>query len=269
MARKAQRPKCGHWDVAEFNQFIGLTRESTLHAAEFGPTLPQDSFSPRWLFATTLSDIARSSGRWEDRRLERLKRLHLEVETHPVHKDLEQDENFREARRVFRRKVDQRIARYCDPYAEFRFLNTVVGIVVSHARHPNFIPKFPSRETARMARSYALKLLATMEDGIRLPDWREDGILRAGLIGLAARIETDLLAQGERKPRSDDSASQRWYLVGLARQLLEDFEQASPKIISAVAAMMGFMPDSSTIGRYVREAKRKNSIESAKRDTVS
>jgi hypothetical protein len=241
---------------SEFNSFYSLTSDATLREVAQGI---------RGVRITSQMLAAQMLGAGQipvQPRADQLEALWREVKAHPIYQRLRRDGNFKEALNLFHAKQRRRKpGLYGDDFAGLRFLNLVAAIRL----HEGYgigrsFRDFPTREDAKKAQAYIDKLLAMRDKGIRLLDWKADSECHALLIALRRRIESVFLAS-ERKPRSDASSAERNYMIHVASLLDTGFGEASPAILAALGAMIGFTPDISRVRGYIKEMKHRRARE--------
>lgn len=240
---KSQHVKNSGWRKTQVVEFAALTSEWRIREAL---TPPPTSFG---LLAPYYPPDDRESGAGIERYLAELYR-------HPIYKKLAADTNFAEARRLLSRKArSKKPGKYAEPLAEVRLFGIAALVVGTHANAPIFRPSLPTIGARRRALNRTTALLESLEGGIRLDDLLANASLTTSLKHLVRHLtfETGHTATAQkRKPREDDSYFQRYYLDGLIRLLRSAFGEASPSIVAAVAAMMGFSLDNSTIKRRTK-----------------
>ena len=259
----ARIQKSGKSDWPEQSQVLDfgvLTSETSIRAALAPPPPPGGLLAPY-------------CPPGEQAPTDNLEKFLAKVRGHEIYKKLDADENFAKARLQLLKKAKRKIpGKYAEPLAEIRLFGIVAVVVGTHANHPIIRPRLPTKATKKAALSLATELLESMDRGIRLDDFLADANLRSSLQHLLRHLTFELsqpVGVRKRKQREDGLYVQRYYMDGLIKLLRSAFDEASPTIIAAVAAMMDFYPDSSTIDRRVTAVAQQEARAEARRLAVA
>ena len=260
------------WSFDEMESFDTLTNAIRLGEVETGIRYPFDmgqlhSQSPALgggLLGggVKLSALSKSP---EQLRQERLDALWKEVRAHPTYTRLRHASHFAEVSDAFAKRARKKPAgSFAGPYAELQLLNIVARITTEHTNYPDVSPKFAPLPVRDDALEAAKILVHALDAGVRLNRGPDDAVLR-GLLGeLVDKLAMDV-AEARRKHRSDDASARRWYIDGLIGTLIATFGEAPAPIVAAVATMLGFNMDPTTILRRTREVvARKGKVKASR-----
>jgi hypothetical protein len=124
-----------------------------------------------------------------------------------------------------------------EPVAGFRFLY-VVGRTLELARLADMgaleEPSVASARTRKSALVHVAKLLACMDEGVRLQG-SENGLLRRALEQLQTELELT-----ERKPRKDGTYAARRWTTDLLDGFLKEFGTPLPAVACHLAPLLGY-----------------------------
>lgn len=221
------------WDVLE--SFRELTREDRLRAAEYGGLL-RDHANP------------------ETRRRERIDELVAQYRAHDAYKRLKRLPAFDSVMRE-RMRLAASNPLFADPLGELRLAYHIATIVGAHRK--DFEPKQATRTHQEKVLRATRTLTKLLMPGAQPRDIFKMTALRASLrefeMELEAEVET-AKHSGTRPARKDRDAAQRFWIVNFCKELIRSFGEAPATIVKDVAGMIGYWPDSATVGRYIKRA---------------
>ena len=186
-------------------------------------------------------------------RTERIGNLWKLVENHCVYKWLSNDPNWVKAWRVFKSKQSQRRpTNYTNDMADFSFVSAVGIQCAIDALGGRKSSGFPNATKRREIQTAILCLREIKSASVGLLEWSEENRLLSLLDKLNAQ-----LGSISRKPRQDSTAYGRKFIDVVVCMLLAHFQEASPKIVVHLCAVIGYIADERTITGHVSSARRR------------
>jgi hypothetical protein len=172
------------------------------------------------------------------------------IRSHPIYSWLKGDQNFKRGWGRFQ-KLRSNLQR-SENVAEVSYLANVVTLAGRYYDHSAEPPRRRAQAVSLRRKTVATahKLRGFMNHGVRLRNPTDSRLLCL----LLGQLEVEL---HERKSYAGRSALERQYTEWFAESLFLDFNISSTVIVSAWAAMIGYVPDHSTLERHMSRAKQK------------
>ena len=212
---KPRQPASEMWPLEEFLEFLRLTEK------------PEGALS------------------WDE--------FHQQVLSHPLLEQLYASDNFRAAYEKFSEEHGRaKSGKFADQFAEIRFLHIVadrVGVyslAIAHGLRPRIATIRRVKETL----THLARLEALLDEGIYLPDSKEDTALRHYLAKLQIYLREDLLRK--RQPKEDATLSERLLVSRLAHDFENAFGDALPAVVCDLVNMIGYEADEPAIRKQIR-----------------
>lgn len=202
----------------------------------------------------TLADLLSLDAMPPEMRAARLAAGMAKVRAHSGYARLRQYASFNELE-AERTRLASANPVWASPVGEARLLYHVAHIVGTF--DPSFTPRRATLTHQRRTLKAVQALRAALMPGAQPRDWRDADRLRRLLAAFELELGSMIAEheqEGTRPSRADSTAAQRYWLIPLCRMLVESFGEAPPRIVGAVASMIGYAPDDSTIARYIEAA---------------
>lgn len=230
----------------EFQDFWNLTDEVKLQHLPDPPAIMLGMFSP---YVNGSDEFKKKV---EENYNTKITELKVSVEAHSVYIWLNSYLHYKIAFITFEKKCKGNDAD--DFVQKVRFiyiLSKNLGLYFWKEKI-NYDPPTPDSIQIKKALGYVQKLRAQMKgSGIRLKDFQQSQELES-LLGMLE----DELEGAKRKSRKDDTWRERELISGTARQLLDAFGEASPAILSDVAALVDYTNESKTLDHILKEERK-------------
>lgn len=218
-------------DIQEWKKFF-VDTFSPLKSMLHTPSFPQ----PRT--ATKFSSDEQVKNAWD------------KIHALPAYVKLALNPNFKSAVASFEKIIKPGIVE------EAWFLMSVTFYVyrfILETELPELV-KQPDARTRKQAAATARKLRRLAKEGARLENIQDQAKLESFLV----RLESQMDKRPVKRPRNDETRTERLFVKRLAADFIHWFGQPLATVLTSLAAVISYDPDSRNIEHIVTEAKKEH-----------